>query len=110
MNEQGSTTAGPGVLANDPSQDAVTNMPAKPKFWNELTDAEKIERTRREVKSLKHTVEYIGNEFNRLANNFYSHKHDCQNGELIKRLERYGDSLGGFADKLSPIDPDKVYF
>lgn len=72
------------------------------KYWSELTEAEKVERMRSEVKRMSYAVMRL----NRAVDNLLNHTHV---GEMVYMplRERYGDVE---AESPSIRNKDEVYF
>lgn len=95
------TTAEKSVLLDKPY------VPPKP--WVELSDAEKIERLKEQVKSLISQHSSMYSQFYKIERKFYSHDHDPRDGKLISKLEQYdGGYIGGSTPGTG--DSSKAYF
>lgn len=82
------------------------------KYWSELTDSEKIERTRSQVKTLQWKVEDLENAMYILRKTFIEHSH--LEGKVVKNVHEIeshfsprGASLGRIGDGKGA---DEVYF
>lgn len=64
------------------------NLPCREKYWDELTDTQKIERMRSIVKSMQYQLQTAVATIDKLTN----HQHNMQNGEIVVPLKdnRYG--------------------
>lgn len=74
---------------------------ARKKYWSELSDREKLERMRGEVKTLEGRVAFLNKMLIKLAD----HSHDSK-GQPVIRFEPYHE----LRDIPRQIDKDKVFF
>lgn len=84
------------------------SLPTRPKVWNELTDIEKIERCRDEIKN---TQRKFNRELSRAQNTIkllLEHRH-LSTGELVKIIDRYNYSSDDTCGEIS-CNSAEIYF
>ena len=74
------------------------------KYWSEITQKEKIERTRKAVKRLMNEIHNLGMGMERLK----KHSHNLE-GEAIV-VEKIKSYYGGEEDSMPRKEDDNVYF
>ena len=87
-------------------EEALRTLPSRPlreKYWSEIGIEEKVERMRREVKSLKSFMHVLSDKIDRLL------EHSHLEGKIVIPLDRYG--RGGEENAFSAGGKkDDVYF
>ena len=76
---------------------------SREKYWSEVTIEEKIERTRREVKSLQSQINFVSRKVDQLLEHFHAE------GKIIIPLNRYDDNPKE-ESRSRGIGKDEVYF
>ena len=81
------------------------------KHWSELTDPEKIERMRSQVKYMNGTIRQIQDAVDRLTSVFPQHQHG-PNGEILVRAAESGCSVARRYELIpdGKDEGDDVYF
>lgn len=80
-----------------------------PKGWEEITDAEKIERLREVIKSSQRTISDLSITIHALTNSFEKHRHDLQSGAIVMPYDRYSRGGSGMVC-ASETSSTKAYF
>lgn len=85
-----------------------------PKMWKDLTDAEKIQRLRDEVKNKDWQINMLIQRVSQVESLVKNHSH-LQNGDVVKKVESFGSGLVGATTgsnslKSASGNPDDVYF
>lgn len=81
------------------------------KYWDELTDSEKIERMRGIIKSQRHTIDMFAEQFHKLDTIFYNHFHAEK--EIVVPAKNFSRIMGMTGDDYSPkrnIDSGPTWF
>ncbi len=79
----------------------------RPKYWKELTDSEKIERMRGELKTTQRRLANAVSLADGLLRIVYEHHH-VNEKIMIPAISRYGQDEKCATGK--PINPDEAYF
>jgi len=75
------------------------------KFWDELSDSEKIERTREQVKSYQGMQDMLNSRLALLENHTHS-----SNGEITISYKEERERRSCMGSVTTPQDPEKSYF
>ena len=81
----------------------------RPKSWKELTDTEKIERCREEIKSTRERLRRDLNKVDNIVRALLEHRH-LPSGEVVKSIKSYDYSDGDCEKVTGGGIGGEVYF
>lgn len=80
------------------------------KYWSELTDTEKIERCRQEIKSLSSNLSSSLRRIEAKIDMLMEHRH-LPDGQVVKKIDKYDYLNKDYgAEKATPRIPGQEYF